>query len=157
MSTYLTVEEANEYIKTHYLSTDTLRKSWEALSDEDKTVLLTVSTEAIDSYPWPGRKALASQEHAFPRYPYIEVPKAVLFACIENAATMSDSTKTADIDTYRKMWAYGVSSYSIGNYSETIVQGGGSGGASTFVPYGVLSDKAQTLLRPFMGGGYCIE
>ena len=157
MSNYMTVDEANKYVETHYLSTDTLRTSWEALTDEDKEVLLTVSTEAINSIPWPGRKAKASQPNAFPRCPYTEVPKAVLAACIENALSLTDEVTQEEAHIYQRMWAYGLSSYRIGNFSETMVQGGGNSGMNLFTQSGVTSTKAQTLLKPLMGGGYAIE
>ena len=157
MSNYLTVEEANEYVSTHYISTDTLRTSWESLSDADKEVLLTSSTEAINMIPWPGKKAVPSQPNAFPRWPDTEVPVAIVAACVENALSMTDSTVSEETNLYKKMWAYGLSSYSIGNFSETIVQGGGTGGVTTLAQSGIVSVKAQTILGPFLGGGFTIE
>ena len=157
MSNYMNVAEADAYVKTHYLSTDTLRTSWEALSEADKEVLLTVSTASINSMVWPGRKAQANQENAFPRYPSTEVPKAVLAACIENALSLTDEMAQEEASIYQKMWAYGLSSYKIGNFSETIVQGGGNSGATLLAQSGITSPKAQALLKPFMGGGFCIE
>lgn len=157
MSNYMTVAEADVYVKTHYVSTDTLRTTWEALSDEDKEVLLTVSTASINSIAWPGRKAVPGQPNAFPRYPSLEIPTAVLSACIENALTLTDEAEQEETRVYQKMWAYGLSSYSIGNFSETLVQGGGNGSASQLAQSGISSTKAQALLKPLMGGGFCIE
>lgn len=157
MSNYMNVAEADAYVKTHYLSTDTLRTSWEALSEADKEVLLTVSTASINSMIWPGRKAQANQENAFPRYPDTAVPTAVLDACIENALSLTDEMTQEEASIYQKMWAYGLSSYRIGNFSETIVQGGGNSGATLLAQSGITSSKAQALLKPFMGGGFCIE
>lgn len=157
MSNYMTVAEADAYVKTHYLSTDTLRTSWEALSEADKEVLLTVSTASINSMVWPGRKAKADQQNAFPRYPDTEAPSAVLAACIENALSLTDEMTQHEASIYQKMWAYGLSSYKIGNFSETIVQGGGNSGAVLLAQSGITSAKAQALLKPLMGGGYSIE
>lgn len=157
MSNYMNVQEADAYVKSHYLSTDTLRTSWEALSEADKEVLLTVSTASINSMIWPGRKAQANQENAFPRYPNTEVPNAVLAACIENALSLTDETTQEEASIYQRMWAYGLSSYKIGNFSETIVQGGGNSGATLLAQSGITSSKAQALLKPLMGGGFAIE
>ena len=34
---YVTLEQANEYIATHYISTDNLRVTWEGLNNADKS------------------------------------------------------------------------------------------------------------------------
>lgn len=158
MSSYITIEEANEYVATHYVSDDPLRTTWEDLSDEDKQVYLNVSAEAIDSLPWPGRKAHLNQEHAFPRYPSMAIPPSIKFANIENAMSSADSSATADAALYQKMWSYGISSYSIGNLSETVGTAGGNASAKTqMASNGIISSKAQALLSVYMTGGYCIE
>lgn len=157
MSNYMTIAEADNYIASHYLSTDTLRASWEALTDEDKEVLLTVSTEAINSMPWSGKKTQAGQPNAFPRWPNTEVPKAVIAACIENALAFTDESTREESAAYQRMWAYGLSSYKIGNFSETVAQGDGNSGATLLAKNGIVSSKAQTMLKPFLGGGYRIE
>lgn len=158
MSGYVTVEEANAYIQSNLLSTDPLRVSWEALSDEDKQVLLNRSASAINSLPFTGRKTYSDQENAFPRYPSKEVPDDVKVAQIENALTSSDETKSEDAQLYQKMWAYGISSYRIGNLSESIGTASGNAGFSTvMLRSGVVSVIAQNILSKYMGGGYCIE
>lgn len=157
MANYVTVSEADTYVSTHYLSTDPLRVSWEGLDDADKEILITVSTETINAVPWPGRKTVPGQPNAFPRCPNVTIPAAVISACVENALSMTDETFQEEAATYRKMWAYGLSSYSIGNFSETLVQGGGNGEAIALAQSGIVSTKAQALLKPLMGGGYCIE
>ena len=120
MSSYVTIEEANVYIQNNLLSTDPLRISWESLLDEDKQVLLNRSAAAINSLPFTGRKMNVNQENAFPRYPNTDVPDDVKAAQIENALTSSDETQSEDAQLYQKMWAYGISSYRIGNLSESI-------------------------------------
>lgn len=158
MSSYATVEEADVYVKSHYVSTDSLRVTWEGLSEEDKQVLLNVATEAIDSLPWPGRKADINQENAFPRCPDREVPSDILAATIENAISSADTASAEDVTMYQKMWAYGISSYSIGNLSETMGTASGNAGARAgMASNGIISLKAQTLLSKYMMGGYCIE
>ena len=149
---YVTLEEANEYVRAHYISKDTLRLSWEELSDEDRTVLLTKSFQTIELLPFPGRKLNPDQTTVFPRWPCKEVPEAVKWAQIENALAKSDASNEEDVKYYEKLWTYGVESYSIGNLSERVSTGtyGLRGAQST----GVVSAIADRLLRPFLGGGY---
>lgn len=156
---YVTIEEANQYISTHYLSTSPIRLQWESLSDEDKAVLLLNSCEALDRLVLPGRKASVTQEHAFPRWPYLEVPRQVWMAQVENALEMSDPGTSSEVGDLQKTWAYGLSSYSIGDFSESqgIASGSTAARMQTMFQAGVVSAKAQQLLLPFVGGGYCIE
>lgn len=158
MSGYVTIAEADLYINTHYLSTDSIRINWNNLSDEDKEVVLTVSADAIDSLPWPGRKLDPNQERAFPRYPDADVPIFIHEALIENAATVTDSSSSDEALLYQRMWSYGISSYRIGNLSETVGTAGGNSGLNvTMIQNGIVSTKAQALLKPFLGGAYRIE
>lgn len=153
---YVTLEQANEYIATHYISTDNLRVSWEALTDEDKSALLLKSFDTIELLPYSGRKTDPSQETAFPRYPMQEVPKQVKYAQIENALTMSDTSATEEAEHYGRLWQFGVQSYSIGNLSERISEGAWSSGSTTSVASGLVSTAATRLLKPFMLGSYRI-
>lgn len=158
MSGYATVEQADIYVTEHYISTDPLRIAWNALSQEDKQVILNVSAEAIDSLPYPGRKLDPTQPNVFPRYPSQQVPTAIIAAQIENAISVSDSSSSEDAALYQRMWSFGIASYRIGNLSESV--GNASGGASLsaqMLQNGIVSTKAQALLKPFIGGAYCIE
>lgn len=155
---YATVEQADKYVQEHFISTDPVRLSWEDLSEEDKQVILNVSAEAINSLPFPGRKKDPNQEDAFPRCPSTQVPPAIFAAQIENAISMADSSSSDDAALYQRMWSFGIASYRIGNLSESI--GNASGGASmsaSMLQNGIVSTKAQALLKPFVGGAYCIE
>lgn len=158
MSSYVTVEEATQYILQHYTSADPIRVAWETLLDEDKQILLNRSADAINSLPLPGRKTYPDQENAFPRYPSKEVPDDVKAAQIENALVSSDEQQNEDAKLYQKMWAYGVNSYRIGNLSESIGTASGNAGfTTTLLQSGIVSTKAQNLLSRFLGGGFCIE
>ena len=44
---YNTVEQANVYVSSHYLSSDEARVRWELLTDEDKQVLLNKSHDTM--------------------------------------------------------------------------------------------------------------
>ena len=151
---YVTLEEANEYVETHFTLTDDLRISWSSISDDDKIVLLNRSYQAIELLPFTGRKLTPEQQSAFPRWPSRDVPAAIKWAQIENAIAKSDSSTEEDTKHYERLWVYGVESYSIGNLSEHTSAGsyGVHGAQST----GIVSAIADRLLRPFLGGGYRI-
>lgn len=150
---YVTLEEAETYVSEHYMSTDDLRKQWEALSDDDKSVLLRKSFQTIELLPLTGRKTCCDQPNMFPRWPATEVPQAVKDAQIENAVSLGDSTAAEDDAYYNKLWKYGVASYSIGNLSESISTGTYGVSAQRT---GVVSTIATRLLQPYIGGGYRI-
>ena len=146
---YVTLEEATKYICTHYVTSDELRIGWEALSIEDKTILLNRSFQAIELLPFAGRKTYPLQPNAFPRWPDTEVPEAIKAAQIENALAKSDSSNEEDSKYYERLWTYGVESYSIGSLSEK-TSAGACGAQST----GIVSAMANRLLKPFLGGGF---
>lgn len=149
---YVTLEEANEYVSTHYTSTDTLRLGWESLTDEDRSALLTKSFQTLELLPFTGRKTDPKQPNAFPRWPQQEVPEAIKWAQIENALVKSDTSTEEDVKYYERLWMFGVQSYSIGNLSERTSTGSYSAhGAQTT---GISSVVADRLLRPFLWGGY---
>lgn len=149
---YVTVAEADEYVRTHYLKNDELFKAWFELDSDDKTVLLSRSFQVIELLPFAGRKLDPAQEAAFPRWPSKEVPDAIKWAQIENALARSNASNEEDAKFYERLWTYGVESYTIGNLSERTSSGTyGVGGAQST---GVVSAIANRLLRPYLGGGY---
>ena len=152
---YVDVAYADEYVETHFLSTDELRETWEGLDEMDKEVLLRRSFESLESLPFSGRKTDPKQPNAFPRWPYEEVPEAIKNAQVENAVSLSDSAASEDAAFYEKLWQYGVESYSIGNLSERTSQGTWGRNATTTA--GLVSAKATQMLQPFISGGYCIR
>lgn len=151
---YVSLEEADEYVTTHYVEDSDERTYWEDLDDEDKEILLRNSFENIERLPFTGRKAKPSQDTAFPRYPATTVPLDVKYAQIENALTLANSAESEEIAQYEKLWSAGVTSYSIGNLSETV--GSMTYGAGNFSQSGLSSAKAKKLLIPFLGGGFDI-
>lgn len=151
---YVTLEEADQYVETHYVEDASERTFWEDLDDSDKQVLLLTSFEAIERLPFTGRKTFNSQETMFPRYPSTTVPKDVKAAQIENALIQADTSEAEEAKQYERLWSAGVSSYSIGNLSETV--GNATFGVSAATQSGLTSPKAKKLLIPFMSGGYRI-
>lgn len=150
---YNTVDTANEYVTGHYLSSDEARLRWEALSTEDRQVLLNKSFDVIEGLPLTGRKTHTDQPNQFPRCPDEEVPEVVLQAEVELALALSDTELAESIRDYRRMVDYGISSYSIGNFSETILSYQKN---SLQMRYGLISDEAERLLNPWLTGGYRI-
>lgn len=67
INTYATVEEADNYIASHYLSSNTARQTWEALSTEDKTSALLRSCVSLNALKYRGRRKNAGQKLEFPR------------------------------------------------------------------------------------------
>jgi hypothetical protein len=56
-NSYVTVEEANDYISTHYLSIDEFRKNWDALTNsDDKAAALIKSTQALNNLKYIGKQ-----------------------------------------------------------------------------------------------------
>lgn len=154
---YVTLEQADEYVTTHFLSEDPVREAWEDLDEDDKSVLLLKSFETIETLPFTGRKTCAEQPNAFPRYPSESVPRAIMAAQIENAVASADSTTAEDAAHYGRLWQFGVQSYSIGNLTEHISEGAWSSGSTTSAATGIVSSNATRLLKPFLSGSYVIR
>ena len=150
---YNTVEQADAYIASHYLSSDELAQQWSSLSEDDKQVLRTRAHDTIDGLPITGRKTDVAQPNAFPRYPEKDVPDAVRSAECELALSLSDEEANASLADYRKMVDYGIQSYSIGNFSETLLSYSKN---SVEIKYGLISTNAKQLLTPWLSGGYRI-
>lgn len=151
---YNTVEEANTYVSTHYLDTDENRLMWEKLSDENKQVLLNRGKSIIDHLPLRGRKTCATQTDAFPRNGQTEVPDDVKDAEVEVALVYANTDEAEIQNQYRRMVNYGISSYSIGNFSESILSYQKN---SMQMLYGLASYEAERLLQEWLCGGFNIE
>ena len=151
---YSTVEYANDYIASHYIRTDDARVRWESLAIDDRQVLLNKAHDVIDSLPVVGRKTSVDQPDAFPRYPDKVVPDAVMRAECELALVLSDDAVNDTLAEYQKMVDYGIQSYSVGNFSETLLSYSKN---SVELRYGLVSPKAKQLMTPWMTGGFRIE
>lgn len=90
-NSYITLIEANEYIDTHYDTTNDLACYWRVLSDEEQEIWLLKSMQQLESIVLTGLKEYEDQALAFPRYRcYKEftVPQEVKDAEIENALAL---------------------------------------------------------------------
>lgn len=151
---YVSLEEADEYVAKHFMSTNTIRVSWESLNDADKEVLLRNSYQAIEALPVRGRKTCTTQPNAFPRYPSDVVPAQIKEAQIANAVVLADDSSQEDASYYDKLRTYGIKSYHIGNLSETMDAPTESASASSYI--GIYSQEAMRLLSPWLKGGFKI-
>lgn len=151
---YNTVEEASAYISTHYTSTEQLRVKWEESTPEDQQVLLNKAYDVINRLPLRGCKTDPESDAAFPRCGSSEVPLAVKSAEAELALAYSDTEHIAAVQEYRQKLDYGITSYSVGNFSESLLS---YGKTSLPIQYGLISTIAESLLKPWLTGGFCIE
>lgn len=69
VNSYVTLEEAQAYVSTFYMSTSAEFKAWtsETLSDDDKETALIASAQALNNLKYNGRKRVPGQKLAFPR------------------------------------------------------------------------------------------
>lgn len=167
VDSYVTVEQATEYITANYPSTDTRVTAWENLDEADQEVFLRRACVALSELTFRGMTFTAMQTLPFPRYLYpdgvmayteliaplsyiypelAEVPQDIINAQIEEAlerACPSNDTKKS------KAQNGVVRSYSIGHLSETF---------ELAVPGSVksvlVSGKAQKLVEPYIGGAF---
>lgn len=151
---YVTLTESNEYVSSHFVSSDVARVAWESLSDADKMVLLRNSYRVIEMLNFRGRKTDRTQSSAFPRWPSTEVPMQIKEAQIENAIVLSDESSREDVAYYDKLRTYGIKNYHIGNLSETLGTASENSGASSY--QGIYSQEALRLLSPWLMGGFKI-
>jgi len=146
-NTFATLEEAEDYISSHYISSDTYKKKWDTLSDDDKRALLINSTDALNMLKYVGRNKSVGQSLQFPRcmsaigfggrYPALYVTqtfdnglisstgpsgdpdgsKAITKACIENALACASLNEI--VYKARENGLAGIAAMKAGNVSKT--------------------------------------
>ena len=157
--TYISLDDAQEYLSENYISTDEKLIAWNALSSNDKEVLLRKALRVVESQPYTGFKKYTSQTLEFPRAIYTSIPQdiyepspiwpdnwyvqsavpnAVKYAQCEIAIEMTSGTPNRV-----KLQRQGVKSFTLGNLSESY-----SGAQNA-----IISQEAKELLRPYIGGG----
>lgn len=150
---YVTVAEADNYIATHYTSTNPARLRWSSMRESDKSIVLVEACAEIEALQFQGRKSEIDQPMLFPRLPFqlygdTGAPDKIKFAQIELALWLSDDEKQSDISQRRDLQSQGVQSFSIGDLSENYTQGAGE------KPAPLLCPKVKSLLSPYLNGGY---
>ena len=149
-NSYVTVDQADAYISSHYMSSSADWKRWSSLDRTDKKVLLLSACQDIEQLPFPGRKAVRDQELCFPRYGWGQNPPGdVLAAQVELALWLSDEDKQAQLSHRQELQAQGVTSFRLGDLSESYGEGTSGGQRSA-----LLCPKAMALLTPYMSGRF---
>lgn len=168
---YVTVAEADQYITEYYMTLAPERSVWEQLDTADKEVLLRSSAEAIDAIRYTGKKSGGSEQIlAFPRIvtscgcnlmlsdinkiKAAQIREAATRALIATESAM-DEDNMGSIDSPGTGGA--VSSYTIGNLSETKLSGVAAAEAdSRGVTANLYNEYAKNVLSKWTGGGFRI-
>jgi hypothetical protein len=154
--TYQTAAEADSYIIAHYRTSSKPRQAWDVLSCDDKNILLVNAFESIEALPFTGRKAWRHQPFAFPRLPQQYgrpqvVPDPVKAAQAEFAIWLAQDTN-GERATRQELQAQGVTSFSIGDLSESY----DNAGAAAQQPDALRCAKCAALLRRYLSGGHTL-
>lgn len=140
--TYITAEQADEFIDGLLLSTDAQRVAWAALSQANKEVYLRQAMLRIEAQIFAGCPADRNQLLKFPRYGQIAVPAAIKQAqALEACAAIGLSAEAAK---RAQLMAMGITSFSAGKLSETY---------GHISPNALYSLQAAQLLRRYLAGG----
>ena len=150
--TYVTVAQADQYVKEHYLSSEPLRIQWESLPEEDKEVYLRRAFEQMNALPYTGRRKNMRQLLPFPRYiwrpsDWNNVYRAQIIIAYE-ALDTARSTENAEIESWKLR---GLSEVKLGDATYKFSSGSAIEGAGSY--YG-LPKEAYLLLRRWLTGGY---
>lgn len=142
MTPYITSVQADEYIAALIPSNDPEHVAWASLEASDKDIFISRAMLRIESLPFTGTAAVSFQETAFPRWGQTEVPEAVKQALALEAAAIA--AYGAEAEKRERIQSQGVTSFSVGNLSESYVRRG---------RMALLSPVATYLLAPFRSGG----
>ena len=143
---YVSVAEADAYFSARVGST-----SWTALSGPDKETALRHATRNLDLLRFRGWPVTEAQALRFPRWrpdrgeaPVLTIPREVQDACCEEALWVSQHAEAGGLSPRQQMQAEGVSSFTVGDLSETFASGGSGA---------VLCPRASALLRHWIARG----
>lgn len=151
-NTYVSLADAETYFVSRLNASD-----WASATDDEKAQALILATQNIDGLFLKGEKYDHDQTLQFPRsYPVKDAPIRRDFGNIDG--TYSETSITSDVERLvceealallggwtavrAQLVAQGVTSFSIGNHSETLSEG--SGGLS------LVSGQATKLARPYI-------
>ena len=172
-NSYVTNEEASEYVKAYYPTEHPMYSLWFSLSEKDQNIALIKSTLNLEQLSYVGVKTSTDQVLSFPRYTKLGqrttpiVPPEVKAAQVENALYISDPDSYSkesieDEAFYRNLRSWGITNYKIGNVSETLGAGTNSP-ASASVSGGINASSllpspfAQSLIAKFLVKGVSIR
>lgn len=162
VDSYVTTEEADQYIGRYYLSTDPIALQWKSMTPSDKEVLLRKAANTIDSLPLKGIKADLTQPLAFPRKLvefrgcYVvesntpDVPSEVKEAQIEQALVFCGFAVDPSSATRAELQRQGVESFSLGDLSESYGKGSGQSLETIYT----TSKSVLNSLQAWVSGGF---
>ncbi len=111
VNSYITLEEAKE-IGNDYIIKENVLTWFNALSDNDVSKLINLSTKKIDKVPYRGTKLTSEQKLAFPRLianKQVDVNEDIKIACVLQAVEDGFSITDEEIQLKEK----GVVKYSV--------------------------------------------
>lgn len=139
-NSYLSVADATAILNL-LLGSD----AWTSASEDDQGRALIMATRQIDSNRFQGYPITSTQALAWPRNIQKEAPSAipedVKQACAEQALWVLQNATSGGLSDRQQLQAQGVSSYTIGNLSETF-RGG--------FQYGGLCSGSQRYLQGYI-------
>lgn len=147
VNSYCTVAEADELINSHFLSNNKIRKSWSELSNSDKEILLTSTTEQYDTdyMGYIGIKVNKSQTLQFPRLvnsETLEVPDKIVIGYL----VLGLNEISGDTADFNELRANGIKSYKIKDASIEFLDSDKAN-----VSIGSTSISSQVFNRYFQG------
>lgn len=150
-NTYVTIEEADEYIAENYSEKNILRAHWTVCPDEYKEQYLRKSMIEIEALPFVGRKTIWTGELQFPRTllnaPLYVMHNPVYLMYNRDETKVPKEVKEAEIEN-----ALGIIQKSYRPSSKAAVLS--ALGLVPVFPGGtsvLSSEKAERLLKPFFG------
>jgi len=168
VNSYITIEEADNYITLTYEEFDSLAIRWTILSERDKVSLLIKSVQQIEALVLPGRKVFPFQDLQFPRIQYGQqrlmnmmgitgqigiVPKQVKDAQAENAlGLLKERLARRSDEQIKTMASLGATSnwkYSKRNQGDVGLGEGLTGKADN---KRLSSQIAEQILKSWIGG-----
>lgn len=144
---YLSIDEADIFITSHFLSSAEERLQWDELTNADKKVLLTLGFEDIENNVFIGYKTYENQENQFPRNGSDEVPADIIKAQIYEAIEIGFGDTTGYDAVSR-----GIKSETIGKISTSYF----TNAFSTFSNMSIKSSIARKLLYKYLKRVYLI-
>lgn len=109
---YVSLTETNDYVSSHFLSTDSLRESWDKLNESDKIVLLNQSLSDIESLNFVGCRYDSNQKLSFPR----NFTKGIIPDDVKISQILGAISRLEEDTTYQSI-SKGIKSESFGQVS----------------------------------------
>ena len=145
IDSYITIGDADEYIRGHLRAGDPDRERWENIAEEDKENCIRVACEELERLPWAGTALQKGQRLSFPRKPETSVPIAITAAQAELALWLSDEEARNEDEQRNQLQASGVKSISLGLLSMSF---------DGDIPTALCCREARKFVTPYLNGGY---